>query len=118
MNDILSISLAVAGFIFLVRYTYGPGDVFLEFRIWLGIYELQDQNGSYYEKVEEKFFAKLFACHWCLSTWLVLIAMLLRFGCCSGTYGVVNALFTWMACVFVTSLLLELVLLIRRLGNG
>lgn len=115
MNDILSISLAVAGFIFLVRYTSGPGDIFLDFRIRIGIYDLVNADGESYEVVEEKFFAKLFSCHWCLSTWLVPIAMLARFGCCEGTYGTANAIFTWLACIFVTCLLLEVVLLVRRL---
>ena len=113
LSNILEISLAVAGLVFLIRYTDGPKDIFLDFRIWIGIYELQQEDGSFTEVIEEKFFAKLFACHWCLTTWIVPIA-LLRF---IGIYDIVTTIFMWLSCIFVTGFLLESVLLIRRI-NG
>ena len=105
MDDIVINSLAIAGIVYLFRYTDGPWDVFLNFRIQVGVYELQNEDGTYKEFVEEKFLAKLFACHWCLTTWVALFS----------TFKLDILFFiSWLSTIYLTGLLLEIVLFLRR----
>lgn len=66
---------------YLLRYTYGPFDVFLRIRRIAGInsFPLYDDDGNQVDIIEEvksTYLAKLFDCWWCLSTWIALAWML------------------------------------------
>lgn len=100
------LTLSIAGLIFLVRYTDGPWDIFFNFRIWIGIYNLIGNDGKMYESTEDKFFAKLISCPWCFATWVVFPLSIIFHGWDFYLY--------WLSSVFVIGFLIELVLLIKK----
>lgn len=72
LNSLLVTGLATFGLTYLLCYTDGPKDIFKSIRKLAGIeYFLIDGEEVY--KPPTKFFAKLFACHWCLGTWVSII---------------------------------------------
>lgn len=83
--DIVLIVFSSYGITYMIRYTYGPGDVFLKFRIWMGMrYKpLLDETGMHpagwieEDWHEDSWHAKLVQCFWCLNTWVSLALVLL-----------------------------------------
>lgn len=75
---IILLPVAVFGLTYILRYTNGPFDVFLEWRKFMGLVYIAVTNDSgriseYLESVPDKFAAKLVNCFWCLSTWVAMI---------------------------------------------
>jgi len=77
------LSSVMAGLVTFVLASFlmeqaGPWDLFDHIRLWLKVYtkEFNDQTGEWYNLDGTGFFAKLFACIWCLSTWVSAIVCL------------------------------------------
>lgn len=71
---ILIVGLASFRLTRLITSEYGPGDIFLNFRAWAGVYDLgKDGRPS-------TFFGKLVYCPMCLGMWISLALLLLPKG--------------------------------------
>jgi len=83
LNDLIAailIGLATFAITYLVQCTDGPFNIFNKFRLIAGI-RTETYNkgtpGEYaIEVVDDKFFAKLVSCWWCMSTWVALVLTL------------------------------------------
>lgn len=62
------------GVTYILRYTDGPHDTFLQIRQFLGVVE--DVDGNETARTE---FGKMILCWWCLSTWAALVIALIAF---------------------------------------
>lgn len=81
---VLLYSMSLFGVTWMLRYTNGPGHIFQKIRKIAGIqyFELitgDADSGGVVEEIPDKFFAELFGCFWCLSTWLSLMLIVLLF---------------------------------------
>lgn len=79
MTDLIEVLLSsvIAGLVTFVLASFlmeqeGPWDLFKHIRKSLKVYEekYDDQTDQWYDLDGTGFFAKLFACIWCLSTWV------------------------------------------------
>lgn len=73
------IELAAATFAitYMIRFTDGPGDIFLRFRKLVGFTYI-DRGDEIVEVVDDKFLPKLVECFWCFGTWIALCVVLLN----------------------------------------
>jgi hypothetical protein len=57
---------------FFLKDLDGPLKMFDHIRVWLHVYthKFNDQTGEWYNLYGAGFFATLFECFWCLSTWV------------------------------------------------
>jgi hypothetical protein len=82
LADVAVVGLSTFGLAYILRYTDGPFNLFVKFRGALGLRRVSvyDENGDivdYVEESDDRFFAKLIGCFWCLSTWISLVLSLL-----------------------------------------
>jgi len=75
--DLLKFSLATFGITYIIRYTDGPFDIIAVFRVWMGIKKVHTGIDEFFEDISDGFFAKLFSCFWCVSTWVSLLLILI-----------------------------------------
>ena len=82
---LIVLHLSVFGLTYLLRYFEGPFDVLLHFRKACGIQYLPvlDEDGNLVNIIEEPitrqhgWLARLVGCHWCLTTWVSIVAVVL-----------------------------------------
>lgn len=103
---LLRVGFATFSVVYIVRYTYGPFDVFKKFRnfvgiVWMDVYDNDGQNVGTYEEVGNSFIAKLFSCFWCLSTWVSFVLLLIAFRDLD--------FISWFCCVGISGFLHEMV---------
>lgn len=99
--------LSIYAVIKMLQDTDGPFDIFLRFRVWVGVdvkmITVDDPYGFYIKDPNpDGFWAKLFSCKYCLSVWL---AFLLWLGYISTGY---IALWIILAPIGMAYLLFEL----------
>lgn len=109
---IVYVGLSTFTIVFLLKYTDGPFDIFYRLRKLSGlVVPIIGNSGDVVDYVEDEdpdtFFALLFKCFWCLSTWVAFflaIAYILVTGMTMWIFP-----FLWLSSVGVSGILLELV---------
>lgn len=81
-SDFLILAICCFGLTYLLRYTYGPFNIFKKFRELCGmqynlVYDAEYEVVMNYDEVEvmedDKFITKLISCFWCFTTWISII---------------------------------------------
>lgn len=111
--ELVYIGLSTFAFVFLLKYTDGPFDIFLKLRVKAGLYlpvylEDTDEVIDYLEDIDpERFWALWFKCFWCMSTWVSFVfsaAYILVIGVTIWLFP-----FLWLSSLGVSGVLLELI---------
>jgi len=84
MSDVLSgcviVGLCSFAITYMLKYTDGPFDAFAKLRVLVGLELPVIEDGIVTAYLETEgygnFFAKLFACFWCLTTWICLFVVI------------------------------------------
>ena len=100
MVALLKFSLATFGITYLIRYTDGPFNIFIVFRLWMGIKKIYTGVDEFFEDIGHGFFAKLFSCFWCISTWVSLLLVLIFNGL---------DFVLWFACIGISGFMHEII---------
>lgn len=96
VEAIAAVGLFTFGLCYLVKYTNGPWNVFVKFRVMLGTHRVPVLEGKevivdYIEESDGSFFGDWIDCWWCFSTWIAGIVALV--------YCLIFVGISWMALV-------------------
>jgi hypothetical protein len=116
IETVVLLGLSSFAITYILKYTRGPFEIFERFRIFIGLeipvisYDVVGKVN--FEDLKEddnpdKFFAKLFGCHWCLTTWVSLFLSVLYYLVLGN--DVATFLFVWFASIGISGIIFEVI---------